>query len=179
MRAIIAPITVNATITQHLYMYTHRFWNVQVWYTFCMEKSAQNNILLELHVSDFEIVKDFYGKLGFKVVWERKPEGEKGYLTIKLGDNILSFWSGNEEVYSQSYFKKFPKETKRGYGVEIIIQIDNIEKVYESAKEFAEITDILEKRPWGLKDFRLIDPFGYYLRFTEPHNILDTKYAVE
>lgn len=144
-----------------------------------MEKLAQNSILLELHVPDFEVVKKFYGRLGFEVAWERKPEGEKGYLTMKLGDNILSFWPGNEEVYNQVYFKRFPKETVRGYGVEIVIQVDNVEEVYELAKEFAEITEELMTEPWGLKDFRMIDPFGYYLRFTEPHNILNGKYAVK
>jgi len=49
-----------------------------------MLKPAQNNILLELHVDDFEKVKEFYGKLGFKVVWERKPEAKKGYLINHL-----------------------------------------------------------------------------------------------
>ena len=55
------------------------------------EKPAVSNILLELHVPDFEKVKDYYGKLGFKVVWERKPEGFKGYLIMRLEDNVLCF----------------------------------------------------------------------------------------
>lgn len=54
-------------------------------------KPAQNNVLLELHVPDFEKVKEFYGKLGFEIVWERKPEGLKDYLILKMGDNILCF----------------------------------------------------------------------------------------
>jgi hypothetical protein len=33
-------------------------------------------------------------------------------------------------------------------------------------------------QPWGVKDFRIEDPFGFYLRITERHNILDPKYAV-
>lgn len=144
-----------------------------------MEKPAQNSVLLELHVPDFEKVKSFYGKLGFQVVWERKPEDSKGYLTIRFEDNILSFWPGNEEVHNQNYFKRFSKKTKRGYGVEIIIQTGKLEETYERAKEFAEITDMLMVRPWGLKDFRIVDPFGYYLRFTEPHNILNDKYAID
>jgi hypothetical protein len=27
----------------------------------------------------------------------------------------------------------------------------------------------LTSRPWGLRDFRLVDPDGYYWRVTEPH----------
>ncbi len=44
---------------------------------------AENYSLIELHIPDFEVAKEFYGKLGFKVAWERKPEGFKGYLVLK------------------------------------------------------------------------------------------------
>ncbi len=142
-------------------------------------KPANNTIQIELHVPDFEKVKDFYGKLGFQVVWERKPEEKKGYLVMKNGQNILCFWPGNEFVNKQSYFKNFPNDTKRGYGVEIVLMIDNVQDLYDSAKSFAKIVDPLQKQPWGLKDFRIEDPFGYYLRFTEPNNILDESNAVD
>lgn len=134
---------------------------------------AQNTALLELHVNDFLKVKNFYSRLGFKEVWERKPEDKKGYLVLKRNDNILCFWPGNENVYEQEYFKNFPKETKKGYGIEIVIMAEDVEALYEKAKAFANIVQELETKPWGLKDFRIEDPFGFYIRFTEPHNILD------
>ena len=144
------------------------------------EKPTVNRILIELHVPDFEKVKEFYGKLGFDVVWERKPEAKKGYLVMKNEDNVLCFWPGNKEVYNQSWFKQFPKNTKTDYGVELVIMINNIESLYQKVKKFAKIADKLETRPWGLKDFRIVDPFGYYLRFSEPHNILNKeKYSVK
>lgn len=142
-------------------------------------KPAQNNVLLELHVPDFEKVEDYYGKLGFDVIWERHPEGFKGYLILKMGDNILCFWAGNEHVYEQPYFKRFPKDTKRGYGVEIVIMVDDIEAYYNRVKAFANVVEELVTQPWGLKDFRTEDPFGYYLRFTSIHNILDDTHAVK
>lgn len=144
-----------------------------------MNTPTNNSIQIELHVPDFEKVKDFYGKLGFKVVWERKPEEKKGYLVIKKDDNILCFWPGNENVEKQSYFKSFPSDTKRGFGVEIVIMVTDIDSLYKEAETFCNIVDILEKQPWGLKDFRIEDPFGFYIRFTEPHNILDEVNAVE
>lgn len=142
-------------------------------------KPAQNNVLLELHVPDFKKVKDYYGKLGFKVVWERKPEGLKGYLILKMDKNILCFWSGNKYVYDNPYFKRFPKTTKRGYGVEIVIMVDDIESYYAKVKDFANVVEELVLQPWGLKDFRIEDPFGYYLRITSKHNIFDDKNSVE
>lgn len=61
-----------------------------------MARPARNNILLELHVPDFEKVKEFYEKLGFEVVWERKPEEKKVYLgfkTVPLNTtSILVYW---------------------------------------------------------------------------------------
>lgn len=138
-----------------------------------MNNSAKNTTLLELHVPDFKKAKEFYGKLGFKVVWERKPDEKKGYLVLKKENNILCFWPGNDYVDEHEYFGKFPKNTKRGYGVEIVIMIKNINNFYAKAKSFANIVEALQVKPWGLKDFRIEDPFGFYIRFTEPHNIFD------
>lgn len=82
-------------------------------------------------------------------------------------------------VTEQSCFKQFPSDTKRGYGVEIVIIMEDVSALYETAKSFAKIVDPLIMQPWGIKDFRLKDPFGYYVRLTEPHDILDKEYAVE
>jgi len=142
-------------------------------------KKYQNSILVELHVPDFERAKDFYEKLGFEVVWERKPDGNKGYLVMRRGNSILCFWSGNDEVWNQSYFKQFPRTTKRGYAVEIVIMVENIESVYKECKKFAKVVEDLTAQPWGLHDFRIEDPFGFYIRITEPHDVTDPKYAVQ
>jgi uncharacterized glyoxalase superfamily protein PhnB len=134
---------------------------------------------LELHVPDFEQVKSYYGLLGFEVVWERVPEGESGYLVLKMGGVVLCFWSGNDAVYKQPYFKRFSKNTPRGYGVEIVIMVDDIVEFYERLKDKINVVEPLVKQPWGLYDFRATDPFGYYLRFTSKHNISDESYAVK
>lgn len=141
-------------------------------------KPANNSIQIELHVPDFELVKKFYGKLGFEAVWEKKPEEKKGYLVIKRDDNILCFWPGNKFVEKQSYFQNFPSDTKRGFGVEIVIMVNDIENLYKKAESFCKIVDRLQIQPWGLKDFRIEDPFGFYIRFTQPHNILDNDNVI-
>jgi len=144
-----------------------------------MSKPASSDIILELHVPDFGKVKDFYGKLGFEIVWERKPEGFKGYLVMKKQESVLCFWGGNEEVYNHPYFKQFSKDTKRGCGVEIIIFVEDIEKYYKEVSKFAKIVEELKFQPWGDKDFRVEDPFGYYLRFSNPYNTLYAEKAVK
>ena len=136
-------------------------------------------MLVELHVPDFDKVKSFYGQLGFKLIWERQPETFKGYLVMQLENNILTFWGGNKEIYQHSYFKEFPENTKPGYGVEIIIEITDLNNYFEKIKESVEIIEPLTDQAWGLRDFRVKDPFGFYLRITTPHDILDDKYAVK
>lgn len=142
-----------------------------------MNDLALTDVIIELHVPDFEITKDFYSKLGFETVWEYPPKGSSGYLVMRRDKSILAFYCGNEEVYNHEYFKKFPKTTPRGYGVEIAIHIidEDLEKYYSKVIEKIDkkyIVQPLETKPWGTKDFRLIDPFGYYFSIRENDKIL-------
>lgn len=140
---------------------------------------SRNKLQLELHVEDFEPIKRYYTSLGFEVNWERQPEGFKGYLVMSFQGNTLCFWAGNEEVFNQPYFSKFPKDTPRGYGVEVVVMVDDIDGFYEQVKDIANVVEPLTEQPWGLRDFRTTDPAGYYLRFTTEHDVLDPSNAVE
>lgn len=137
---------------------------------------ALTDITIELSVSDFALTKSFYSKLGFVKVWEEPANKMNGYLVMKLNSSILCFFCGNEFVYRHPYFKQFPNSTKRGYGTEISIPVDNISNYYDSIKTKIDqkyIFQPLKEQPWGKKDFRIEDPFGYFLRFNEPWNVLE------
>lgn len=138
-----------------------------------------NKLQLELHVEDFKPIKEYYGKLGFEIVWERPPEEFKGYMVLQREDVIICFWCGNKNVYRQPYFKQFSCDTPRGYGVEIIIMVKDINNYYKQIMDFANIVEPLQKQPWGLWDFRAVDPAGYYLRFTTEHDVLSDEYAIK
>ena len=141
-----------------------------------MKNKINNNLIIELHVPDFDKVKKFYSHLGFETVFEHIPAEQPGYLVLKrksdLGNTLLNFYGGDERVYNQSFFKQFPKDTQRGYATEITIPVSDIDSEYEKVKtvipnavvrELKELTD--SDIQW--KDFRIIDPFGYYIRITE------------
>jgi uncharacterized glyoxalase superfamily protein PhnB len=121
---------------------------------------------------------DFYGRLGFTKVKHNKEAIDPEYLVMQKDGVILNFWSGNDKIWEHSYFKKFPRDSKRGFGLEIIITVDDVETCYQDAKQFATVVSDLKLRPWGLKDFRIEDPFGYYLRITERYDILDPDYGL-
>lgn len=142
-----------------------------------MKKNINNNLIIELYVPDFDIAKNFYSKLGFVVsMYDEPNEKDPGYLTMTrkdvLGDTMLNFYGGDERVFDQSFFKQFPKDTKRGYATEITIPTGNINEVYtlvsthlkqQIVRELKELED--HGKRW--KDFRMVDPFGFYIRFTE------------
>ncbi len=140
-------------------------------------KEVKNNLLLELHIPDFQVAKDFYSQLGFAVVIEDAPtEKDGGYMSMKrsdeLGDTLIGFYGGDERVYGHSFFKRFPQDTQRGYAVEVTVPVKNVEdfytKVLETSKDFI-VRELKEVKDHDLvwKDFRMVDPFGFYLRFTD------------
>lgn len=142
-----------------------------------MKNPIQNNLIIELHVPDLKKVREFYSKLGFEVTLNDEiNKKELGYLTMTredpMGRTMLNFYGGDERVYNQSYFKQFSKDTKRAYASEVTMPVKDIEAMYDLAmtnlkdhvvKPLRENED--HKHAW--RDFRMEDPFGFYLRFTE------------
>lgn len=135
-----------------------------------------SDVMLELHVPDFAPVKQFYGDLGYEVVWEKPAQKDKGYLVMRNGSSILNFYCGTSQVYEHEYFGKFPKDTTRGYGVEIVIPVDNIDELFVKLKVLHP-QNIAAPLPGSHshKDFRVVDPFGYYLRFVERYNWVEGR----
>lgn len=126
-----------------------------------------NKTLIELHIPDFDKALKFYSLLGFKKVWS-----EVDYLVLQFEDNILAFYGNSEKIFQHSHFKQFPKDTPRGYGVEVVIFTKHIETLYQAIQNKIEIVSTLQLKPWGKRDFRIVDPFGFYLRITESYNPL-------
>jgi hypothetical protein len=42
-----------------------------------------------------------------------------------------------------------------------------VERFYDRVRKFAKIVQPLQLKKWGRRDFRIVDPFGFYLRITE------------
>ena len=52
-------------------------------------------------------------------------------------------------------------------GIELVLEVDDV--VAEHARVVAlgwPVEEPLQQRPWGLTDFRVLDPGGHYLRIT-------------
>lgn len=56
---------------------------------------------------------------------------------------------------------------KPPHGSEIVLRVDDIRLEHQRVVSSGwPIEDELEERPWGLKDFRVFDPSGQYIRIT-------------
>ncbi len=136
-----------------------------------------NNLVLELHIPDFGQARVFYALFNFdQLAYDPTSGGESdlGYMVLKredsLGRTLINFYGDKEKVSKHAHFEAFPLNTPRGYAVEITIPVSDVEKLWNSVKEkldSSKIAQPLTLKRWGQKDFRVIDPFGFYVRFTE------------
>ncbi|MCH7973677.1 MAG: VOC family protein [Bacteroidetes bacterium] len=54
-----------------------------------------------------------------------------------------------------------------GRGVELVLEVDDIGAMYEHLRSQKwPLSGELQRKPWGLTDFRILDPDGYYWRIT-------------
>jgi catechol 2,3-dioxygenase-like lactoylglutathione lyase family enzyme len=52
-------------------------------------------------------------------------------------------------------------------GVELVLEVDDLDEEYARVTAARwPLAEDLADRPWGLRDFRLLDPSGYYWRIT-------------
>jgi lactoylglutathione lyase len=60
-----------------------------------------------------------------------------------------------------------PAQRRPPTGTEIVLEVDDLDAEYELVRATGwPIDSPITEQPWGLRDFRLVDPDGYYLRIT-------------
>lgn len=125
---------------------------------------AGRPIVVELFVGDIDRSLAFYRSLGFDVA-KRYDD----YVLIRRGDIRLALQGDAHAVAGPHYFTPHIGRTPRGTGVEISIQVADVDAEHIRAKT-AGLTIVkgIQDRPWGARDFRVADPDGYFLRITSP-----------
>jgi lactoylglutathione lyase len=125
-------------------------------------------IFMELGTTRVEDYLSFFESVAEFKEMSRKP----GYIVAQSALAELTFidpkfWSGGHP------FSGKLTGSGQGLGIEIGIVVADLDKAYAAALKFKDIgwpisTGIV-RRPWGARDFRVLAPDGYYLRFTEGH----------
>ena len=121
-------------------------------------------IVVELFVHDVDRSIAFYRALGFDVA--RRYED---YVQLRRGEIRLSLQGDTHAVTGPHYFTPHIGRFPRGTGVEISIQVADVDAEYIRAKTAGlNIVKPMQDREWGARDFRLADPDGYFVRITSP-----------
>jgi catechol 2,3-dioxygenase-like lactoylglutathione lyase family enzyme len=119
---------------------------------------------VELFVSDLVRSRAWYEALGFRPV-----RGFEDWQMLALGDNLLDLQGDAHAVEGPHYFTPEIGRWPRGTGVEVSIEVEDVDELFERAKGLGvDVVKPLQDRPWGARDFRVADPDGYFLRFTTP-----------
>ena len=114
---------------------------------------------VELFVADLELSTRFYRDvLGFTVV-----RSDAGYRSLVRGTMVLGLGPKTDDP------RRDP--SARGAGVELVLELDggpaSGDALHRDVVEAgASVAAAPADQPWGLRDFRLEDPDGYYLRVT-------------
>lgn len=123
-----------------------------------------NSLIPELSVSDINVSKEFYQKIGFKIMYER-PENK--FCFLQLENNQIMIEQNNDN------WNTGDMEYPYGRGINISMSVSNVEEHYRDLKEknmkmFLE----LEVHKYRVddeisedKEFLVQDPDGYLLRF--------------
>jgi predicted enzyme related to lactoylglutathione lyase len=119
---------------------------------------------LEPFVEDMGESVNFYRRvLGFEVV--REEPGD--YASLRSGDVMLGIGPVAKLPETGGYFTRSIASQRRGLGVEIVMEVDDLSAAHRRVLDSAHpVFEPPQQRPWGLWDFRIVDPDGYYLRFT-------------
>jgi lactoylglutathione lyase len=117
------------------------------------------SLRVEVFPEDLDRFVDFYvGVLRFELAADRRSDAEP-YVAVQRGSVRIGALEAWEAVDKSR--RALPA------GAELVIEVDDLEAERNAivATGYPLDSDIAT-RSWGLADFRLFDPDGYYLRIT-------------
>ncbi len=114
----------------------------------------------EIFPDDLDVIVDFYTRvLHFRLTADQRNEPSP-YVSLQRDDVRIGAAS---RIVLDARAARLPPA-----GVELVLEVDDV--IAERDRVIAAgwpLTEVLQDRPWGLKDFRILDPAGYYLRITD------------
>jgi lactoylglutathione lyase len=114
---------------------------------------------VEIFPDDLDAFVRFYTDvLGFALTVDRR-DSDFPYAAVERGSVRIGAVRAGESVERGA--RAVPT------GVEIVLEVDDVAEAHRRVRMAGyPLEQDLTRRPWGLTDFRLYDPAGYYLRIT-------------
>lgn len=117
---------------------------------------------IELFVDEVEPSTRFYEALGFSA--ETKSDG---YTTLRCGGTVIAL-SPVDSVIPLTWLR-FARNPP--LGTEIVLYTDRLDALHAAIDSAGYGPTAIVRQPWGLRDFRVHDPAGYYVRITEGRSV--------
>jgi lactoylglutathione lyase len=117
------------------------------------------DLRIELFPADLDRFLDFYVRvLRFSVDADERVEGRQ-YVSVRRGGvriGAARAWAPVDEGA-----RAVPQ------GVELVVEVDDLHAERDAVAAAGwPLAAEIERQPWGLDDFRLLDPDGYPIRLT-------------
>ena len=121
---------------------------------------VEMTLRFEIFPDDLDATVDFYTRvLRFRLIADRRDE-PSAYVSLQRGSVRVG---AARRAVPDARAARLPPA-----GVELVLEVDDVaaERDQITAAGWPMAED-LRDRPWGLRDFRVLDPAGYYLRITD------------
>ncbi len=134
--------------------------NRRAWGWMCDHPEMVMTLRCEIFPQDLDVIVDFYTRaLGFSVTKDQRGD-QNAYVALRRDAVHIGA--------AQRPLPAAPAERRPPIGVELVLEVDDV--VAERDRIIAAgwpLEEDLQRRAWGLTDFRILDPAGYFLRITD------------
>jgi len=126
----------------------------------CNHPRMEMTLRFEIFPADLDSVVDFYARvLGFQVTRDQRRDPE-AYVALRRG--------GVRVGAARRAVPGTPSGRRPPIGAELVLEVDDVAAERDRVVAAGwPLEEDLRRRPWGLTDFRVLDPAGYYLRITD------------
>jgi lactoylglutathione lyase len=126
----------------------------------CHYPVMEMTLRFEIFPSDLDATVGFYTRvLSFDLTADRRGEPD-AYVSLQRGSVRVG---AARRTVPDAPAARLPPA-----GVELVLEVDDVAGERDRVVAAGwPLEEDLQYRPWGLTDFRVLDPAGYYLRITD------------
>ena len=121
---------------------------------------------VEFFVADLARSRDFYTRvLGFEIIRQK----DDGFTELNRGAATLAL--NSIAILTPGHPARPGPDERIGKGVEIVLFVTDLDEIYRHVLASGwPLSTPMTKQPWGMTDFRIVDPDGCYIRVTAPRS---------
>jgi lactoylglutathione lyase len=121
---------------------------------------VEMTLRFEISPDDLDVIVDFYTRvLRFRLTADRRSEPD-AYVSLQRGSVRVG---AARRTVPDARAARVPPA-----GVELVLEVDDVAGERDRVVAAGwPLEEDLQDRPWGLTDFRVLDPAGNYLRITD------------